>query len=107
MDRVRVGPRAAILHGLLRGACTSSRCRPILLKKLPDPSGACLCDWRVMGSDLGGEMIGRQASGQDRLLYSVNVEGHVPYGYILRFDIRSPELVLLLGARHQREEDFR
>ena len=27
-------------------------------------------------------------------------------GYILRFDIRSPELVLVLGARHQREEDF-
>jgi len=27
-------------------------------------------------------------------------------GYVLRFDIRSPELVLLIGARHQREEDF-
>ena len=27
-------------------------------------------------------------------------------GYILRFDIRSPTLVLVLGARHQREEDF-
>ena len=27
-------------------------------------------------------------------------------GYILRFDIRSPELVLVVGARHQREEDF-
>ena len=27
-------------------------------------------------------------------------------GYILRFDIRSPELVLVIGARHQREEDF-
>ena len=27
-------------------------------------------------------------------------------GYILRFDIRSPELVLAIGARHQREEDF-
>ena len=26
-------------------------------------------------------------------------------GYILRFDIRSPELVLVIGARHQREED--
>jgi len=33
----------------------------------------------------------------------------VPFGttgYILRFDIRSPELVLVVGARHQREEDF-
>jgi len=27
-------------------------------------------------------------------------------GYILRFDIRSPELVLVIGPRHQREEDF-
>jgi plasmid stabilization system protein ParE len=27
-------------------------------------------------------------------------------GYILRFDIRSPDLVLVIGARHQREEDF-
>ncbi len=27
-------------------------------------------------------------------------------GYILRFDIRSPELVLVIGARHQCEEDF-
>jgi plasmid stabilization system protein ParE len=33
----------------------------------------------------------------------------VPFGssgYILRFDIRTPELVLIIGARHQREEDF-
>ena len=33
----------------------------------------------------------------------------VPFGttgYILRFDIRSPELVLVIGARPQREEDF-
>ena len=28
-------------------------------------------------------------------------------GYVLRFDIRTPELVLVLGARHQREEDYR
>ncbi len=27
-------------------------------------------------------------------------------GYVLRFDIRTPELVLVLGARHQREEDY-
>ncbi|KQV52881.1 plasmid stabilization protein [Pelomonas sp. Root1217] len=27
-------------------------------------------------------------------------------GYILRFEICSPELVLAIGARHQREEDF-
>ena len=27
-------------------------------------------------------------------------------GYILRFDIRTPELVLVIGARHQREEDY-
>ena len=27
-------------------------------------------------------------------------------GYILRFDIRSLGLVLVIGARHQREEDF-
>jgi plasmid stabilization system protein ParE len=27
-------------------------------------------------------------------------------GYVLRFDIRSPELVLVIGGRHQREEDF-
>lgn len=27
-------------------------------------------------------------------------------GYVLRVDIRSPELVLVIGARHQREEDF-
>ena len=27
-------------------------------------------------------------------------------GYVLRFDIRSPALVLVIGARHQREEDF-
>lgn len=27
-------------------------------------------------------------------------------GYIQRFDIRSPGLVLVIGARHQREEDF-
>ena len=33
----------------------------------------------------------------------------VPFGAtgcVLRFDIRSPELVLVIGARHQREEDF-
>lgn len=33
----------------------------------------------------------------------------VPFGssgYVLRFDIRTPALVLVLGARHQREEDF-
>jgi len=33
----------------------------------------------------------------------------VPFGsagYILRFDIRTPELVLVIGARYQREEDF-
>lgn len=33
----------------------------------------------------------------------------VPFGatgYVLRFEIRSPELVLVIGARHQREEDF-
>ena len=33
----------------------------------------------------------------------------VPFGasgYVLRFDIRSPELVLVIGARHQREQDF-
>jgi plasmid stabilization system protein ParE len=27
-------------------------------------------------------------------------------GYVVRFDIRTPELVLVIGARHQREEDF-
>jgi len=27
-------------------------------------------------------------------------------GYVLRFDIRTPELVLVLGARHRREEDY-
>lgn len=27
-------------------------------------------------------------------------------GYILRFDIRSPELVIVIGARNQRKEDF-
>lgn len=33
----------------------------------------------------------------------------VPFGstgYVLRFDIRTPELVLIIGARHQRDEDF-
>jgi plasmid stabilization system protein ParE len=33
----------------------------------------------------------------------------VPFGsagYILRFDIRTPEWVLVIGARQQREEDF-
>lgn len=33
----------------------------------------------------------------------------VPFGktgYVLRFDIRTPEVVLVLGARHQREEDY-
>ena len=33
----------------------------------------------------------------------------VPFGstgYVLRFDIRTPKLVLVIGARHQREEDF-
>lgn len=33
----------------------------------------------------------------------------VPFGatgYVLRFDIRTPELVLVIGARHQQEEDF-
>ena len=33
----------------------------------------------------------------------------VPFGatgYVLRFDIRTPELVLVIGARHEREEDF-
>lgn len=33
----------------------------------------------------------------------------VPFGttgYVLRFDIRTPELVLVIGARHQHEEDF-
>jgi plasmid stabilization system protein ParE len=33
----------------------------------------------------------------------------VPFGstgYVLRFDIRTRELVLVIGARHQREEDF-
>lgn len=27
-------------------------------------------------------------------------------GYVVRFDIRSPELVLVVGVRHQREEDY-
>lgn len=34
----------------------------------------------------------------------------VPFGstgYVLGFDIRTPELVLVAGARQQREEDFR
>jgi plasmid stabilization system protein ParE len=33
----------------------------------------------------------------------------VPFGstgYVLRFDIRTPELVLVIGARDQREEGF-
>jgi plasmid stabilization system protein ParE len=33
----------------------------------------------------------------------------VPFGstgYVLRFDIRTPELVVVIGARHQREEDY-
>jgi plasmid stabilization system protein ParE len=33
----------------------------------------------------------------------------VPFGstgYVLRFDIRTPELVLVIGVRYQREEDF-
>ena len=33
----------------------------------------------------------------------------VPFGstgYVLRFDIRTPELVLVIGARHQLEEDY-
>lgn len=33
----------------------------------------------------------------------------VPFGstgYVLRFDLCTPELVLVVGARHQREEDF-
>jgi len=33
----------------------------------------------------------------------------VPFGatgYVLRFDIRTPELVLVIGARHQREQDY-
>ena len=33
----------------------------------------------------------------------------VPFGsggFVLRFDIRTPELVLVVGVRHQREEDF-
>jgi hypothetical protein len=27
-------------------------------------------------------------------------------GYMLRFDIRTPELILVIGVRHQREDDF-
>ena len=27
-------------------------------------------------------------------------------GYVLRFDIRTPELVLVIGARPQRQEDY-
>ena len=27
-------------------------------------------------------------------------------GYVLRFDIRTPELVLVLGTRYQREQDY-
>ncbi len=27
-------------------------------------------------------------------------------GYVLRFDTRTPQLVLVLGARHQRGEDY-
>jgi plasmid stabilization system protein ParE len=49
--------------------------------------------------------------------YSYRKVGHgptlreliVPFGstgYVLRFDIRSPEFVLVIGARHQREEDY-
>ncbi len=33
----------------------------------------------------------------------------VPFGatgYVLRFDIRTPELVLVIGARQQREQDY-
>ena len=33
----------------------------------------------------------------------------VPFGstgYVLRFDIRTPTLVLVIGARHQRVEDY-
>lgn len=27
-------------------------------------------------------------------------------GYVIRFDIRTPNLVLVIGARHQREQDY-
>lgn len=27
-------------------------------------------------------------------------------GYVVRFDIRTPELVLVIGVRHQREADY-
>lgn len=33
----------------------------------------------------------------------------VPFGatgYVIRFDIRTPNLVLVIGARHQREQDY-
>jgi plasmid stabilization system protein ParE len=33
----------------------------------------------------------------------------VPFGstgYVLRFDIRTPQLILVIGARHQREDDY-
>lgn len=33
----------------------------------------------------------------------------VPFGstgYVFRFDIRTPELIFIIGARHQRQEDF-
>jgi plasmid stabilization system protein ParE len=49
--------------------------------------------------------------------YSYRKVGHrptlreliVPFGstgYVLRFDIRTPALVIVIGARHQREDDF-
>ena len=71
-------------------------------------------------SDAGGAVEVIRAVANSHLSttpYSYRKVGHrptlreliVPFGstgYVLRFDIRTPELVLVIGARHQREEDF-
>ena len=60
---------------------------------------------------LVGMSPGRGRRGQGRLRGQRPTlrELIVPFGstgYVLRVDTRTPELILVIGARHQREEDF-
>ena len=72
-----------------------------------DAAAPVVCAQSCLGALSGGLLVtpGSVEDSTFKHLFSVLV----PFGgagYVLRFDIRTPELVLVLGARHQREEDY-
>ena len=73
------------------------------------PLGGYIADFYCAAARLVIEIDGAQHGETDARAYDQLRELIVPLGatgYVLRFDIRTPELVLVIGARHQREEDF-